>query len=104
MKYIEIKNTTSIVSNNSVEGVSLEVQIERALNNKEPLDDETVPLIYTERKAGLMPAYDIRKDKWEIAQDAMEKVTQLHISHRTKKDALEAGKEGETQSTEGTNN
>ena len=41
--------------------------------NNEPIG-ETAPLIYTPRKDGVIAAYDIRTDKWEIALDAMSKV------------------------------
>ena len=30
------------------------------------------PIIYTEKKDGVLPQYDIRTDKWEIAQSAMD--------------------------------
>ena len=38
-----------------------------------PIEDGA-PIIYTERKDGVNPAYNIRTDRWEIAQDAMEQV------------------------------
>ena len=41
--------------------------------NNEPIG-ETAPLIYTPRKDGVIAAYDIRTDKWDIALDAMSKV------------------------------
>ena len=41
------------------------------LFHKRTLDG--APIIYTERKDGVLPAYDIRTDRWEIAQEAMAK-------------------------------
>ena len=47
--------------------------MERMKENNEPIGD-SAPLIYTPRKNGVIAAYDIRTDKWDIALDAMEKV------------------------------
>ena len=41
--------------------------------NNEPIGD-SAPLIYTPREDGVIAAYDIRTDKWDIALEAMEKV------------------------------
>ena len=55
------------------EGERLECKIERMTENNEPIG-ETAPLIYTPRKDGVIAAYDVRTDKWDIALDAMNKV------------------------------
>lgn len=55
------------------EGERLECKIERMTENNEPIG-ETAPLIYTPRKDGVIAAYDVRTDKWDIALDAMSKV------------------------------
>ena len=39
--------------------------------NNEPITDGA-PIIYTEKKDGVLPQYDIRTDKWDIAQTAMD--------------------------------
>lgn len=56
-----------------LEGERLELKIDRMTQNNEPIGD-SAPLIYTARKDGVIAAYDIRTDKWDIALDAMEKV------------------------------
>ena len=56
-----------------VEGERLELKIDRMTQNNEPIRDSS-PLIYTPRKDGVIAAYDIRTDKWDIALEAMEKV------------------------------
>lgn len=66
--------TTSITRNESVEGETIEQKVSRALNNGEGISDHA-QVIYTERKDGVRPEYDIRTDKWEIAVQAMDKVT-----------------------------
>ena len=55
------------------EGEYLEEKVRRITENGEPIEDGA-PIIYTERKYGVNPAYNIRTDRWDIAQDAMEQV------------------------------
>lgn len=72
---------TTVNVNKSYEGERLEQKIKRILNNKEPITDGA-PLIYTERKEGVLPEYDIRTDRMEIAIDAMDKVTKSKRAKR----------------------
>lgn len=65
---------TKIKCNNSYEGESIEKKIERVTTEKEPITD-TAPIIYTDRRDGVRPEYDIRTDRWELAIDAMDKIT-----------------------------
>lgn len=76
------KYTTSISINESVEGEILINKIDRIVNNKEAIKDGAPP-IYTERKEGVIAAYDIRTDRMEMAQDAMDKVHKTEIAKRT---------------------
>lgn len=55
------------------EGETIEKKVERIVENKEPISDGA-PIIYTEKKDGVLPQFDIRTDKWDIALDAMDKV------------------------------
>lgn len=73
MKKHAITQKTLIKRNVSMEGETIEMKIERIVNQKEPITDGA-PLIYTERKDGVKPAYDIRTDRFEIAIDAMNTV------------------------------
>lgn len=72
---------TSIAVNNSYEGERIEQKIARIVNNKEPITDGA-PLIYTERKNGVQPEYNIKTDRFEIAIDAMDKVQKTYIAQR----------------------
>lgn len=72
MKKVGI-NYRSKLGTDLVEGERLELKIDRMTQNNEPIGD-SAPLIYTPRKDGVIAAYDIRTDKWDIALDAMEKV------------------------------
>ena len=59
--------TPSLIHNNeSTQGESIEQKIERITTNKEPISD-TTQMIYTERNQGVLPDYDIRTDRFEIA-------------------------------------
>ena len=55
----------------SFEGETIERKVAKLLENNEPITDGA-PIIYTEKKDGVLPQYDIRTDKWEIAQSAMD--------------------------------
>lgn len=72
---------TSLRVNETVEGETIEQKVDRILNNKEPIND-TAPTIYTERKDGVMPAYNIRTDRWEIAINAMDYVSKSREAKR----------------------
>ena len=52
------------------EGESIEQKVAKLIENNEPITDGA-PIIYTEKKDGVLPQYDIRTDKWEISQSAM---------------------------------
>lgn len=72
MKRVTIKYRSKLMTPLQ-EGESIEKKIERMVETNEPIG-ETAPIVYTNKIDGVIPAYDIRADKWEIAQDAMSKV------------------------------
>ena len=39
------------------------------------MEDGVFPTIYTEKKDGVLPEYDIRTDRFEVAIDAIDKIT-----------------------------
>lgn len=75
---------TSITRNESLEGETIEQKIERIVNNREPITDGA-PLVYSERQEGVIPAYNIRTDRFEIAVEAMDKVTMSKLAKRDAK-------------------
>lgn len=77
----KLPTKTSLVVNKSYVGERLEEKINRILNNKEPITDGS-PVIYTERKDGVMPAYDIRTDRFEVAVEAMSAVQKSQMAKR----------------------
>lgn len=79
------------------EGQSIENRCKKLVETGEPIKD-TSPLIYTPKEKGVMPQYDVRADKWEIAQNAMDRVNREKIakgqqppSEETKKDTAQGG-------------
>lgn len=95
-------NKTTIKRNESYKGETIENKIRRIVNNKEPISDGA-PLIYTERKDGVDPGMDIRTDRFDIAIDAMDKVTKAHQAKREErqKSLGEKAKEGMTKEDSG---
>lgn len=86
---------TSLSVNTSYKGERIEEKIERIVNNKEPISDGA-PIIYTERKDGVLPEYDIRTDRFEVAVEAMDKVTGSHQAKREQRlKGLKGGKADE---------
>lgn len=73
--------STTIEINQSMEGETIEQKIQRIVNNKEPITDGA-PVQYTERKDGVRPEYDIRTDRWDLAVEAMDKVSKQKIAKR----------------------
>jgi hypothetical protein len=81
MKRNKMYEETSIEFNDSVEGESIEEKIRRIVDNKEPIT-EGADVIYTERKEGVNPAYDVRTDRFELAVDTMDKVHKDKLAKR----------------------
>ena len=75
-----------------VEGEPIEWKIERAMSNKEPITDGA-PEIFTERKEGINAAYNIRTDRFEIAAEAMDKVSGSIQAKRDAKASVSKSKE-----------
>ena len=73
------------------EGETIETKVARIVQNKEPITDGA-PMIYTEKEQGVLPEYDIRTDKWEIAQNAMDVVHATNIAKS--KELSKENKEG----------
>ena len=75
------------------EGETIEEKVRRIVETKEPIEDGA-PLIYTSKDQGVIAAYNIRTDRWEIAQDAMSMKYKAEIAKA--KNNIETPKEGNT--------
>lgn len=73
--------TSDLEINESTVGETIEMKVERIVNNGEGVEDGA-PSIYTERAMGILPEYDIRTDKWDLALDAMDKVHKQDVKKR----------------------
>lgn len=94
-KFVEIE--TTIETPICEIGESIEEKVRRVTTTNEAIEN-SAPMIYTERKDGVLPQYDIRTDRFEIAQNAMDKVTAMEIAKRKSQDEPE--KEPQTTETE----
>lgn len=96
---------TTARRNTSFEGETIEQKVRRIVNNKEPITDGA-PLIFTNRKDGVQPEYDIRTDRFEIALGATDKIQKEKIAKRQERlDAqakvVEMGKNKENKESNG---
>lgn len=72
---------TNLTINESYVGESIEMKMQRVMQNKEPITDGAQE-IYTERKDGVNPMLDVRHDRWETAIDATDRETKSAIARR----------------------
>ena len=63
------------------EGEQIEEKVRRIVSNNEPITDGA-PIIFTEKKDGVRPEYNVRTDRWDIALDAMNKVDMARKAHK----------------------
>lgn len=61
--------------NKGVEGETIESRIKRMVSNGEPIGD-AAPMRYTERKDGVLAESDVRTDKFDVALENMDKITE----------------------------
>jgi hypothetical protein len=86
---------TSISCNESYTGESIEGRVKRLVYNQESIGDGA-PLIYTDRRKGVQPEYNIRSDRFDIALDSMDKVHSDKLAKR-----VEMYKEPSTNKNDG---
>lgn len=78
-------NITTMKVNKSFEGESIEQKLNRIISNKEPIKD-TMPMVYTDRRDGVVPEFDPRRDKFEEMIDARDTVTKNQLAKRNTPD------------------
>jgi len=77
----KMTNKTLMPKTELPEGETIEMKVIRLIQNKEPIKDGA-PIIYTERKDGVQAGYNVRTDRWEVAAEAMDKVTKSKLAKR----------------------
>lgn len=83
MKTVRIKDKHNMVSVETYQGECIEKKVQRIVNENEPIEDGA-PIIFQERGDGVKPEFNIRTDRWEIAINAMDKVSAEELSKYTK--------------------
>lgn len=91
------RQTHGIVKNDSYEAEPLEVKLRKATEEKKPIE-AVAPMIYTEKSKGVIPEHDIRTDRFEIAQAAIEKLNSVKFAETAKTDPIAGGENLEEQS------
>lgn len=76
-----------------------EVKLRKIINGEaNNMEDGVFPTIYTEKKDGVQPEFDIRTDRFEVAIDAIDKINQSTANQIAKsKGKTEAVKNSETE-------
>jgi len=97
MKKQTIFKKSSLTVYEAVEGETIESKIERKVNNGEPMNEQGVGLLYTERSKGVLPETNIRTDRFIVAVEATEKIA---ASYQAKREERQG--DGGTESTVGT--
>lgn len=81
MYRIILPTPTTLEVNDSYEGETIEDKMRRVMQNNEPITDGA-PIIYTERKDGVGPEYNIRTDRFELAVEGMDAVSKSKLAKR----------------------
>lgn len=100
-----VPESTGFDTGELTEGESIEVKLERMIANKEPLNGEGSGsgLLFTERKDGVNPSYNIRTDRWVHVIEATDKMSAQRIAQREAKVIpMSKSKEDEIGGTEPT--
>lgn len=72
-----------------------EVKLRKIISGESnDMEDGVFPTIYTEKKDGVQPEYDIRTDRFEVAIDAIDKINQSIANQIVKS-------KGKTETAEG---
>lgn len=88
------KNRKGCIDNPNLtyEAEPREVKLRKIISGEASnMEDGVFPTIYTEKKDGVQPEYDIRTDRFEVAIDAIDKINQSAASQIAKN-------KGETES------
>lgn len=96
---------TQINLNNTYEAEPLEVKLRRKERggkvDEEEGDGKTWAITFTERKDGVLPEYNIRTDRFEVAREAQDRLNQgIKLQYSDKQETGRTEEVGETGETE----
>ncbi len=77
---------TSVKTKMHEYGKTIEQKVELMVNNGEPLDGGDNELIYTEKADGVLPAYNPRADRFDIAIETVDKINKSNIAKKANKE------------------
>lgn len=83
---------TTIEVYDAAEGETIEQKIERLQETNDGIEDGA-PLIYTEKAEGVIAAYDIRSDKWDIAMEARAMFNKENVTKKATENAEQRKRE-----------
>ena len=83
---------TSIHIKTLEKGESIEEKMRKVTTSNEPIEN-VAPMLYTEKKEGVLPECDIRTDRFDVAQEAMGAVAKSNAAKRQAAEAAEAAEE-----------
>lgn len=96
------RNGTKLIVNNSSEGETIEMKIERITTMREPIKDGAT-LLYTDKKDGVLASTNIRTDRFEVALDGISKLQKSSQAKREGKVIdIKSNRESEASSTDTT--
>lgn len=98
MKFRKVNCDSGMRINTATEGETIETKIKRILESGAQIED-TAPITYTDRKDGVLPEYNPKTDRWDIALEAMTDVAKSSVAKRVQ---LYAPQSPEDESTQGT--
>lgn len=81
MTQLKIKRKSLFNINNSEIGETLETKLQRIITNREPISDSS-PTIYTDRRDGVIPQFNIRTDTFELAIEAHDTLSRQALAQR----------------------
>ena len=83
MKYKNTFPMGRITVNPIAEGQSIEEKMRLVTSSNEPIEN-VAPLVYTEKKDGVLPQYDHRTDRFEQARMAKDRVSATYLAMKQK--------------------
>ena len=89
-----IRQKSDLNVSKCVKGATIEEKIARIVMNKEPVANEK-PLIYSDKRDGVQPAYNVKTDKWEIAAMAMDTASRAIAAQSTEGAFIETDENNE---------
>lgn len=95
MYFKKQKTRSSLKVNQSIEGEPIHEKVRRIMHNNEPITD-TAPVVYTQRKDGVLPEYDIRTDRFDVALEMTELMAKDNLAKREER--IKAGEKKEDAS------